>query len=254
MIDKVYVLNLPHRTDRKFYMLGHLQTIGVPTDRIHFFPAKYHGDFESAEAILEEAKADGFPEFESDRYRDFCKKEDGKFAIACNWGMACIWRNIIEDNTTSICMIDDAFLTINFEYLAQVIDCLWNRYSPFYFLQLGWWVSSSTDRWMMEFGLKHRPYAEEDIVNGFIAKGTGGFGNIATVATPEGAEILLNNLKDPFGHGNELIMGSLAHPDQDKTGMFHAIEPLATHMPVDWPQDSILPPENTHHDGKSLRA
>ena len=46
MIDNVTVINLPHRIDRKNFMIGHLETAGVPLHIINFFPAKYGKDYE----------------------------------------------------------------------------------------------------------------------------------------------------------------------------------------------------------------
>ena len=51
MIGNVTVLNLPHRTDRKNFMIGHLETVGVPLHIINFFPAKYGKDYENIEAL-----------------------------------------------------------------------------------------------------------------------------------------------------------------------------------------------------------
>ena len=136
-------------------------------------------------------------------------------------------------------MIDDIELDIKFKFLSHITAQLDENYSPFYFLQCGHWVNANADKWMMRLGLNHRDYADEDIINGFIARGTGGHGNYATVVSPAGAEILLNNLKDPLGHEPENVMGFLAHPDQNQTGMFHFIEPIASYAKVTWWDDSI---------------
>ena len=101
-IRKVHVLNLPHRVDRRYYMMGHLHTIGVETTDIHFFPAKYHADFDSPEAIIAAAIADGFPEFGSERYKGVSLEPHGKFELVAHWGMASMFRQVIEDDEIAL--------------------------------------------------------------------------------------------------------------------------------------------------------
>ena len=237
--NKVHVLNLPYRVDRRYYMMGHLHTIGVDPNIIDFFPAKYHADFDSPEAIIAAAIADGFPEFGSERYEGISKWPHGKFELVCNWNHAAVLRKIIEDDRVALYMLDDYVLKIQFEYLRHVVNHLETNYPPFYLLQLGWWTSPSHEEWMMSHGLVNRPYADEDIINGFIARGIGGCGDWVTVMSPKGAEILLDNIVNPSGSPPEYFFGTLSRPDRDKTGLFHFIKPIVDGVPVNWKEDSI---------------
>ena len=235
MIEKVYVLNLPHRVDRRHYMIGHLHTIGVPPHVLHFLPAKYHADYESHEAIRKAAIADGFTVFENERW----KNEPNKFQIAYHWGWACILRQVIEDNSNALIMIDDRTLKIDFQYLNLIVNRLEEDYPPFYLLQLGWWIGPNGSEWMMSLGLRGKRYKDEDLINGLIAKGTGGLGDFATVISPEGAQVIMDYLGSPLTGSIEWYLGYLGRPDQDKSGMFHFIQQMVDNAHVDWETDSI---------------
>ena len=91
----------------------------------------------------------------------------------------------------------------------------------------------------MALGVRDERYKDLDLVNGFIAKGTGGFGDFATVFSPAGAQIFLDYLDTPSAVSFEYYFGQLADPDRDKTGIFHFIHPMAKIAPVQWEQDSI---------------
>ena len=221
-------------------MMGHLHSIGVPPDQIHFFPGHYHGDFDSTDAIIEAAVDDGFPEFDCDFYRSAAKIKHWKFEIIVHWNRARLYRQIIEEDMIVMVMIDDHILNIDFQFLNWIVKSLDTEYAPFYLLQLGWYIQPNHDEaWMMERGLRGQQYPEEDIVNGLVARGIRGPGNWVTVMSPRGAEILLNHIKNPVA-SIEAYFGVLSHPDQDKTGLFHFMNPVVSGAPMDWSEDSTV--------------
>ena len=97
LIREVLILNLPRRIDRKYGMLGHLRTddIDVPEDRIRFFPAHDGDAYESVEDIIEDAMADGFPQYEI--YRDSTEKWS-KGGWVANWSYLSALRHIANSS------------------------------------------------------------------------------------------------------------------------------------------------------------
>ena len=146
MIERVYVLNLPHRVDRRYYMMGHLHAMNVYHHALHFFPAKYHGDFDSPDAVRAAAVADGFAAFDNERW----KEERNKYTIIYHWGYACILRQVVDDNKNALVMIDDRVLRLEFPHLVNIVGVLEKDHPPFYFLSVG--VVASTVRRRVDDG------------------------------------------------------------------------------------------------------
>ena len=237
MIDKVYVLNLPHRVDRRYYMMGHLHTIGVPPRRLHFVKAKYHADFNSAAEIREAAIADGFSFFKRPRWQAF----NYKYPLVFTWGYAGILRQIIEDDANALVLLDDRFLEIELRFLAEIVEYLEDNYPPFYMLQLQWWIPAHGPEWQMSLAIKGERYKDDDLVSDLIAKGVGGCGDFANVYSPAGAQFLLDYLDNLRFNtaGLEWNLVKLLEPGTAKTGMFHFIRQMVHGPPVDWGDDAL---------------
>ena len=220
MIDNVTVLNLPHRIDRKNFMIGHLETIEVPLHIINFFPAKYGKDYESVEAIKADMVADGF---------DFMKHvdmswQDNLAAFCYYWNWLAILRDFSQSSRNSLLMLDDRMLKIDWETLGETVAFLCRSYSPFRMLQLGWTALWRGERQQIE------------PVTGLVAKGIRASGDYATVLSNEGAQWLFNELvntrKNP-----EALFFALSQPGVDNTGFFHMIKSRTKNVGLAWRQD-----------------
>ena len=133
MIDNVTVLNLPHRTDRKNFMIGHLETVGVPLHIINFFPAKYGKDYENIEALEADMAADGFDFI---RHVDWCT--DNLNACAYYWNWLTILRDFASNLRASLLILDDRMLNVDWGTLEETVAFLYRSHPPFRILQLGW--------------------------------------------------------------------------------------------------------------------
>ena len=234
-IERVIVHNLPHRLDRKFFMTGHLHTVGVPPSQLEFYPCEYHGDYESAESIIETAVSDGFDEFGNEQFKRWLSAPHAKFMLVRLWMNASVFRKVAASDVNTLVMIDDAVLYIKFSYLSHIVCNLCEDFPPFYCFQITHFINANDEKWMMKKGLNN--YEPPDILNGFVARGFGGMGNTALVLSPQGASIMLEDLLERACCTENQPADFMKN--RDIKGFFHALEPLASHAPVDWNEDSI---------------
>ena len=223
-IEKVYVLNLPHRTDRRNYTLGHLHTIGVDRNIIDVFRAEYGEDYESLNAIIDTAIADGFPEFKNEKEK---VEKDTKTRFSYRWNWCRMLRQICESDKITLILLDDRRITIDWQVLNWTIDNLVCHHSPFEILQMGWY-----------FGDTYYDQSSLNIVNGIVAKGFNGFGDWGTVLSPESASKLLYHLLNT-GLSPEYLFGKWGQFVGDDTGCFHLIRSEIKGALMDWKQDII---------------
>ena len=210
MIGNITVLNLPHRTDRKYYMIGHLETIGAPLDRIQFYPAKFGKDYESVKQILNEMEADGIV---LGREVSF----DIRLTQLCYlWNWLVILRDFAEKSHDSIVMLDDRILTLEWNTLEEIVNHLHRSRSPFHILQLGWAPLWKGERKQVE------------PVTGFVARGARSNGDYATVFSPTGARWLFDQIKEGC-HSPEALFFRLSQSEQNTIdGIFHCIDSQVT--------------------------
>ena len=210
MIDRVYLLNLPHRTDRKYFMLGHLETINVPYDRLCIFEAKDGNDYETTGDVIDAAVADGFDFFSS------WEVGQTRTQLAYKWNWCLMLREIMELQIHAFILLDDRILTVDWETLCSFIEFLNASHPPFHILQVEW--RHDDDSIPYEIGKHGEP------VNEFIAKGTYMWGDFMTVVSPAGAERMFNSLR--IHPNTEGMFHEWQNQGQDQTGLFHCIKPL----------------------------
>ena len=124
MIDRLYLLNLPHRTDRKYFMLGHLETINVPYDRLCIFKAKDGNDYETTGDVIDAAIADGFDFFAS------WEVGQTRTQLAYKWNWCLMLREIMELQIHAFILLDDRILTVDWETLCGFIEFLSASHPP----------------------------------------------------------------------------------------------------------------------------
>ena len=219
MIGNVTVLNLPHRTDRKNFMIGHLETVGVPLHIINFFPAKYGKDYENIDTLRADMVADGY---------DFMKHAElnnpNLNVWAYYWNWLSILKGFMDNPRASLLILDDRMLKIDWGTLTETVAFLYRSHPRFLFLQLGW-----TALWKGE-----RTHIEP--VSGLAAHGVRSNGDYATVFSNEGAKWMFNELtmtrKSP-----EPFFFELSQPGLDNTGMFHMIQSQTKEVGLAWSED-----------------
>ena len=220
MIDNVTVLNLPHRTDRKNFMIGHLETIGVPLHIINFFPAKYGKDYENVQAIKDAMVDDGF---EFIRHVDM-SWQTNLSAFCYYWNWLSILSEFKDSSRVSLLMLDDRMLKIDWEILAETTAFLYRSHSPFRMLQIGW-----ASLWRGE-----RKQIEP--VTGLVAKGIRASGDYATVFSNEGAKWMFDRLVNTYKNPEPFFF-TLSQPGVDNTGFFHMTQSQVKGVPLNWGED-----------------
>ena len=228
MIEKVLVLNLPHRIDRRYFMLGHLLTIGVPKDLIEIFPAKYGRDYKTFDAIVDDAIADGFPDF-ADFRRYQSQYPPPYFSYLWNWCR--MLREIQEYGLITLILLDDRMLQIDWRTLNGSIEPL---VTDFKLLQIGWFMDG-----------EHQ-YISGEQVNEIIAEGTRS-GDWATVLSSVGAAFLFDSIYKEK-HCPEWYLGYLSNKPVIP-GVYRCIESKvidAEAHRVRWGQD--IHPEDWNED------
>ena len=227
MIKRVIVINLPFRTDRKFYMMGHLHAVGVPHKIIEFYPANYGRDYVNSQAVKEAAAADGFPFFTKTRAKDI----EGRNGRAYNWTWAQILRDIMQSSDNALVILDDILLKIDWGLLTESVRELIVGHPEFRMLQVGWQTRKRADTKVI--------YPVSD----YIARGIRSYGDYATVLNAEGAKRVLKQMDARPSGCMEGYFFHLSQTDEDTTGLFHMIESKAICCPVRWRQ-------NLRHDAK----
>ena len=222
MIEKVYVLNLPHRHDRRHFMRGHLETIGVPEHCVEFFDAKYGKDYESLDTIIDDAMADGFPDFS--KWRGSPHYTPAMFSYIWNWCR--MMRAIETSEKTTLILLDDKMLLIEWERLNSCVGELVKNHN-FQCLQVGWG----------QFGKRDYMYLPGELINGLIRRGTRSFGDYATVLTSQGASFLFD-LTYPEAHVAEWVFWSLSRANSPQPkGFFHFDTSQVADTPINWGQN-----------------
>ena len=131
------ILNLEHRLDRKYCLLGNLITQGVPYENITFHKAIYGADYPDAKSVCDAAVADGFPAFS-----EGCEM-GGRADAAYHWGLMRILKHIASEAypfELAYFNQDDRLLPrdLSFQDLSDIGKMLLHADSNFSFLQLGW--------------------------------------------------------------------------------------------------------------------
>ena len=195
IIREILITNLKRREDRKYAMLGHLQTPKINADRhrIRFLQSHDGRDYDSSESVVEAAVADGF-----DQFAEQLPKHDlEKTRWAQHWTWCSALREIAtppnliaggrEPELPTLLLIDDMRLLINFCHLEFVVEQAMELPGPFHALQL------------YSYQLPWDSIPQTPSVDGFLQEGVGGRGDYGTVLMVSGAEMLLEaHFSEPY--------------------------------------------------------
>ena len=188
MIDKVIVMNLPERTDRKWFMYGHLATIGVAYPLIEVFPARNASHYTDIADVLADAHSDGFHFFAD---WENARQDEIKHAVII-WNWCAILRRIVDSGHTSLVLLDDRVITARFNELCGLVSICKARPYPFHALQLQHLLCDFNN----DESIDNEPLwpQSNDLASGFA-----GNGDYATVFSPAGARWFLELVAErPF--------------------------------------------------------
>ena len=132
-ITKVAYLNLDFHTQRDARMRQWLSDIGVPDSDILRFEGIDGARYEDREAVIEDAAADGFPEFQDPNLADWFPTGD----VAMNWAFRRIIREVrkLPADEAWFILLDECQLKHDFSVYKEIVA----NASRFDFIQFMHW-------------------------------------------------------------------------------------------------------------------
>lgn len=222
-------LNLSFREDRKYALLGNYATLNIPREDVHIHTAPYGMDYESVEALCEDAAKDGFPGFlrVSEAPEDNYCHRMGRNSFAYVWGTLKIIREIANSDTPyGYYNQDDCFLTMKYgrypfghtSLLENHVQWLSQETGDFMFLQLRWYDGGNP--------VEKTPVADFDYYN----HGVYHTGDSGLVFSNAGAQVFVDYFQERFRwmEGVPLSIGR----QLEMVGVYSADDPLDTTFKV----------------------
>ena len=119
MIEKLLVTTIERRPAKMYVALGHLYSMGYPTDeRLEFFRCYDMIKYDSVQEIRDAAIQDGFACFNNLEINGLLP-ETGRFVWLWTW-LSCL-RRIIESNACTLLLIDDILPVIHWEQMCFLL-------------------------------------------------------------------------------------------------------------------------------------
>ena len=137
-IDKYILMTMPRSIKRQWYALGNATAMGVPFDRIRFFPGHDAEDYDmNMTRIADAAADDGYPflrQFAIGFKGAHIQQSAGNVALFWNWARLLDWIS----NCDELCIVlwDDRMLKVPFMLLENVVAELYTRPEDFLIFQL----------------------------------------------------------------------------------------------------------------------
>ena len=201
-------LNLEFREDRRIYMQSNYQSRKVPRHAVKFHQGVYGLNYETSDAIIEAAIADGFTAY--NQLRSFPRGD-----IACSWGTLRIFRYIIEEQAFPYGYYnqDDKLLMIDHADFEHIVSYLNDLPDTFLFLQ-------------MTYNKKHalmtrrkRPLISP---GSHICQGIPGSGDSGLIMSKAGAQFLIDAFTENPHGGIEVVIQNL---DPNTPGTYGFADP-----------------------------
>lgn len=192
-INRWTILHLPKRKDRMPLALSNAERLGVPRDIVHFWDAKDADDFQSTEAIIASAVADGFAAFQN---VDPSAKFPGR--ICQTWNVCRFLRDLANREGSIEMLIHDGMLISyldmaplgffpDFQWLCECVEACQAQVDPFQLLVVG---------------DIHAHFPIVPIVPGScISKGIGHESNSVRIYSSLGAESVLERIQHRLRRG-----------------------------------------------------
>lgn len=142
IIDRWTILHLPRRKDRMPLALSNAERLGVPRDIVGFWDAKDADDFESTEAIIASAVADGFEAFEN---VDPNARFPGR--ICQTWNVCRFLRDLANRDVVEMFIHDGMLMSYvdiaplgffpDFQWFCECVEACQAQSAPFQLLVIG---------------------------------------------------------------------------------------------------------------------
>ncbi len=207
MIDKVYVINLKHRTDKWLAQQCAFRLMEVPSNRVERFPAA-DGRSCDLKSISEAMQSDGFSCY---TFPPLWKNWGEPTQLACHWSHLRVLRKVVENGETALILEDDVLLSVNFRELENKLRQLQDFIEiPLDLLFLDWWFPCPTkfpehrEIPCHEYSERQKSKMCQTSVDRIYADFLGA-GDRARIITPRGAARLLKlHNAYPWGFGEML--------------------------------------------------
>ena len=224
IIDEIIVLNLKREARRKGFMIGALDTMDVPMDRVRFWEATDRHDFNNdLKTVATAAIDDGFPQFKlyitgTDDNQIRSPGEGHAGILAQAWSYHQILRYVSTNNVNAMVLYDDRVLKFKFPFYANLFKYaagIWDQ--PFKFFQLEHYD-------IMNF--LPTPQKIHHTIPYMVRGPIGGSEN-AMMFSPDGARFFLDFMERNFQGNIELTLAYLSQMDAEKRdGIWSTIIPL----------------------------
>ena len=179
MIEQVLYINLDSRPDRDKEFCKVMESINGPLPIMNRFRAHDGRDYESRDAIVEAASADGF------RFFDQSWFGGKRGSLAYIWSYFACLRMCVTSQKMTLILFDDRPLGQPVSKVNEILQKIdENEKHPFRVLQLNWFNPLDLDQ-----SVSHREPLSyfEDYCSGFA-----GYGDQRNIYSPEGAQWMLD--------------------------------------------------------------
>ncbi len=199
---KIAVLTIPSQRHRVWALMGHLSTLGFPvrSDRFTIYNGFSYEGYPTRESALIDMIADGHTKYAKylESADDTLRNLDSHLDM-CEWGMLNIMRKVIETNSFTMVMENDAYFR-NVP-VTDPIDSFPFFVQKFYDLRdaVGYENINVAMFTVIRPNLDYRQsqMTNYEEIDEFWVKGARGPGQTCNIYTPHGAEYILNE-KSPY--------------------------------------------------------
>ena len=232
MLETVLILNLKKRVDKWMFAQGALRAhdFDIESNLVHRFLGHDGETYESREAVMEAAVADGFDYFGNYEWMN------DKRSIAWCWSWAAIMRKIVEIDKTTMFLMDDQMPIPGWSYwrfcrLVEDLHDVREEHGELRVIQLNTGLYPKSDT----------------IVYPMVGQGIGGSCDFGFILTAAGAQLLLDVQSTPIHNDKGLPwdfpcvdMRRMCEQKYDfdcTTGVYHMLDHIVTPEHIEFKSD-----------------
>ena len=188
----IKMLSIPAHFSRNCITLGHLETRGFPISNMlqdgrfkiynGFDSTNYKTNYDLIQAVIDEG-IDTWKIMQSDEQKE--KKPIPYWAI--EWGFLKLMQKIVEDDTPALVLESDVF------FVEMTYDQIIQQWRELVEL-----VGYDTIKFAMLYFRKRENLPWAKPITEFWAEGVNGSGQVANIATPHGAQFMLDRKGEPW--------------------------------------------------------